>query len=260
MRKLSNLDLQALCLACAEALKKSKPWPLLSLPDVHRHLSKGARRRFIYLSTFFGVVLSKKHLLPSSLKTNEKVDPAFLPGRSGTYSSLWEAVGYILAQWCNTVFPLGIFFQVSPPSPFGCIISSSFYALPQLSFLLLPSTLHTSTCCTTPVSFSFSAGHSYTYRLVWDDPASSTIPYCGQNRAIIAPEALNHIQPALVSTCWGTRNKQPIWQLWEHAVYFLFSAGLQCKVSIKGYKSREAAKLGRITKKMICVSVFTMKL
>ena len=119
--------------------------------------------------------------------------------------------------------------------------------LPQLPFLLLPSTLHTSTCCTTPVSFSFSAGHSYTYRLVWDDPASSTIPYCGQNRAVIAPEAPNQTQRALVSTRRRTRNEQSMWQLWEHAVSLLFSVVLQSKVSIKGYESREAAKLGLIT-------------
>lgn len=125
MYKLSNPGLQAQCQARTETLKKGKPCPPLSLPDIHQHFSKGACRRFIYLSTFFGVVLSKKYVLPSILKTKEKVDPAFLPGRSGTYSSPWEAVGYTLAHRCNTVFTIGLFLQVSPPPPFGCIISSS---------------------------------------------------------------------------------------------------------------------------------------
>lgn len=34
-------------------------------------------------------------------------------------------MGYTLAHRCNTVFTIGLFLQVSPPPPVGCIISSS---------------------------------------------------------------------------------------------------------------------------------------
>jgi len=74
----------------------------------------------------FGVVLSKKHLLPSIPKTKQEVDPAFLPGRSGVYNSRWEAAGYTLAHRRNTVFTIGLYLQAPPPPPpFGGIISSS---------------------------------------------------------------------------------------------------------------------------------------
>lgn len=133
MHKLSILGPQAQCLACPEALKKSKSCPPHSLPD---HFSKGAYRHFIYLSTFFGVALSKKYLFPSILKTREEVDPAFLPGRSGTYSSPWEAVGYRLAHKSNTAFTVGLFLLVSPLPTFDCIISSSSHAPSTAPFAL----------------------------------------------------------------------------------------------------------------------------
>lgn len=41
-----------------------------------------------------------------------------------------------------------------------------------------PFTLQSLCWVTTPVPFCLSAGHLYTYIVVWEEPASRTIPYC----------------------------------------------------------------------------------
>lgn len=87
---------------CRSHKLAQKPWKRAhhALPShcFHQHFSKSACRHFIYLSTFFGVVLSKRKLIPSILKTKEKVDAFFSPGRSGTDSSPWEPVRCIISQ------------------------------------------------------------------------------------------------------------------------------------------------------------------
>lgn len=149
---------------CAQLAQK--PWKRANhaLPShyIHQHFSKSACRYFIYLTTFLGVVLSKKQLIPIILNTKKRVGPFFSPGRSGTTAPHGK-------QWdMHYLTDVTLFLLLTSPSrfllphPFITLSLLHPTLLPQLLFLLLPSTLHTSTCFTTPVSFSFSAGHSYT--------------------------------------------------------------------------------------------------
>lgn len=151
---------QALCIACTEALKKSKPccpFSLLSSALQQECMLTFYLFKYILWCSSFQKVINSKHP-----ENRGKCGPIFLP-RKVRHIQLPIGTSEMHYLTGGTLFLLlASSFSSRPPHPFITLSLLHPMTLPQLLLLFLPSTLHTSTCFTTPVSFSFSAGHSYT--------------------------------------------------------------------------------------------------
>lgn len=161
MHKLSNLEAQAWCIAWTEALKKSKPCSPVSL--LSSALQQECMQTFYLFKYILWCSSFQKAINPKHPENKGKSGSIFLPRKVRHIQSPWGTVRHTLTVTLLTLFLLlassSRFLLPHPLITFSLLHPTP---LPQLLFLLLPSTLHTSTCFTTPVSFSFSAGHSYT--------------------------------------------------------------------------------------------------